>query len=116
MYYNRNLSHFLASDVANKWFLTHRREIVEMHYAIKENSVISIYGSRLKELKAYLETPVRSTYLNIYVSNGEQSSANVYSLDDIKCKVVSINESKDSIVFISLIDKLSYGIFRYIES
>lgn len=78
-----------------------------MHYAIKQNNETSIYGSCLKNLKSYFESPIRSTYLNIYVSNGERESAHVYSLNDIECKLVSIHESNNSTVFIPLLHSLS---------
>lgn len=59
----------LISDYRNKWFLTFDSHIVAMNYAFFNNEGTPfICGSPIKVLKDVFETPIKSSYLNIFKS------------------------------------------------
>lgn len=93
----------LSAETSDKWFLTGDGQIVEMLYAIEENSQILIQGRSLQELQAYFQTPVKSTYLNIYAANELNKHTPVqYSIEDVKCKLVAVKSNLQT-VFIPLL-------------
>lgn len=97
----------LKNDFANKWFLTEDNELVEMNYAFKNDDNVSISGRSLKNLNLFFTTPIRSSFLHIYVSSLQFNLPKYYCTSEIKCKMVAIpHGSKGNIVFIPLLHTL----------
>lgn len=110
IYSNIELNDFLLkADVANKWFLTKENEVVEMQFAIRQDGNISIYGNKcIKNLEPYFESPLLSTFFDIYVAEaGQLNSSKLYCISSIKCKLVAIYETNEKIVFIPLLHTLN---------
>lgn len=97
----------LKNDGANKWFLTKSNQIVEMKYVFETSGTIQIKGKPVKDQKSFFETPVKSSFLNIYVSSLEKSSEMLCTIKDIKCKMVAVPIPKcKEVVFIPLLHTL----------
>lgn len=105
-YLDTSLGFVLTNRDGDTWFLTNRDEIVEVLY-IKETDKMYIcmyivYGRSIKERKQFFTQPFSSGNLNIYSSSGEKSEAKMYSLEDLKCKLISL-EYKQDLVFLTLL-------------
>lgn len=97
----------LKNDGVNKWFLTKTNEIVEMKYVWNNNGIIAINGSPLIDLSLFFETPIRSSFLYIYVSSLKKNFERFYDINDIKCKMVGVSiPRKSEVVFIPLLHSL----------
>ncbi|KAB0792124.1 hypothetical protein PPYR_14085 [Photinus pyralis] len=93
----------LNGEVRNKWFLTRNNEIVGMKYATIINNAIYIYGSSLKRIAPFFETPIKSSHLNIFKASSEKNSLTLFSISEIKCKLVMIQLCHNERVFIPLL-------------
>lgn len=85
--------HFmLSSNNENKWFLTNDNEIVALKYVICASSdhKLYIYGVSLTNAYDFFKDPITSSTLNIYCSDCSTNIPQLYRLNDIKCKLVSI--------------------------
>nr|CAI5867347.1 unnamed protein product [Callosobruchus analis] len=89
----------LNTEFRNKWFLTNDNEIVSFKKVIAEDEEYFIWGSSLKHIYNFFQTPIQSSYLNIYISDCEENIAKLYSLNNIKCKLVCIRKEKDRFIF-----------------
>lgn len=96
----------LNKDFKNKWFLTNDNEIVNVKNIISENKNVFIYGPSLKHIYNFFETPIKSSYLNIYASDCQENVAKLYFLSSIKCKLVCIKKDLETYVFIPLLHTL----------
>lgn len=96
----------LSIAACDKWFLTYDKQVVGIKNIILKDEKISIYGSCIAEISEYFETPIKSSYLNIFLSNSSEKPPQEYSLKEIKCKLVCIQESFEKNVFIPLIHTL----------
>lgn len=83
----------------DKWFITLKNEIVSLSHITKTNNQdINIYGHAVKQINDYFYIPVKSSYLNIYSSNGVlRSTVDKYTIKDIKCKMVSVTDGNETI-------------------
>ena len=95
----------INTSFENKWFLTKTNEIVATKCIIKEDNIL-IYGCTLKKTDAFFATPIKSTFLNIYVSDCEENTNSFFNVNNIKCKLVAISNGLYSTVFLSLIHTL----------
>ena len=88
----------------NSWFLSNRNELVHMTSAsINKNSEIVIHGREVSEKHAFFVKPIRSSYLNIYVSNiSYLKDEKSYTSNDFFYKLVAINYKCNDVVFIPL--------------
>lgn len=97
----------LSTEYKNKWFLTNNNQIICLKNIIVQNDIVTIYGSSLKYLNDFFVTPIRSSYLNIWSSNCQENKPQFYSLNEIKCKLVSIKQDNENAVFIPLLHTLN---------
>lgn len=65
---------------------------------IFENKVY-VFGSCLKEVNNFFETPIASSYLNIFCANRKEHLPRWYDIKDIKCKLVAVEYHEDTIFF-----------------
>lgn len=83
---NAVLSSF-KGNAKDKWFITHRNEIVEFHFIVKRNGNYDIHGSALKNTQNFFENPFDSRRLNIFLSDGELNNYKYFKLNEIKAKM-----------------------------
>lgn len=98
----------LANDPKNKWFLTTTNCLVEMIDATFLNNSLYIFGQEIQDKVNFFETPIKSSYLDIYqvLKDHPKSEPKLYSVNDIKCKffcLESCMESNEYLVFFPLI-------------
>lgn len=107
-YYKIEFEKFmLNSSNENKWFLTVNNEIVGFKYVIyASNHNIYIYGASLTDAYDFFKDPITSTTLNIYRSNCIANAPQLYSVNDIKCKLVCISYKHSSAIFFPLLHTL----------
>lgn len=89
-------------NCADKWFLTKDKKIVEFQYAFKKNNEIFIVGKTMKNMHSFFAIPVTSSLVNIFVGKIELLSLKIYSVNDIKCKMISL-PYESNFVFMPLI-------------
>lgn len=90
----------LSSNTPNKWFLTRSNEIVAMQYATIETCEAKIYGSAIKERKNVFDTPIQSSFLNIFKTvNLDFEKPKLFSVTNIKCKLVFVENNNESYFF-----------------
>lgn len=96
----------ISSD-ADKWIMTKSWEIVSVKYILQmeTNKRILFYGCALKTLEDYFVKPIKSSSLQIYMSNLELCEFKCFELENLYCKMVQINCKEDSpkSIFIPLI-------------
>lgn len=95
-----------AEVFADKWFMTDEGLIVQMLYTIKQNGKIIIFGSSLRNLSNFFETPIASSFLKIYISDNISNNAVFYPFECIKCKMVVIPIENNKFVFLPLLHTL----------
>lgn len=91
-----------SSRFKDKWFLTLKNQVVSMTHALLKNNNIIIYGCPVVNTQDCFEYPIKSTYLNIYKSDGVLGSLCKYLAGDIKCKLAAVIDGNE-IVFIPLV-------------
>jgi len=84
----------LTNEDRNKWFLTKKNEIIGMKNATIFENKIYIFDSCLKEVGNFFETPIASSYLNIFCANRKEYLSEWYDINDIKCKLVAVEYHK----------------------
>lgn len=90
-----------SSRFKDKWFLTVKNEIVSMTYALLDNNIMTIYGCPVAKTELFYQ-PIKSSYLNIYKSDGILGSLSEYSIGDVKCKFAVVVDDNE-LVFIPLL-------------
>lgn len=96
---------FLLSNLyKNSWFMTTKKEVVQMISAsINEKDEIIIYGRRVQQKDFFFLKPIRSSYLHIYVAQASKmEQKEPFSIDDVFCKLVAVNYKESKTVFIPL--------------
>lgn len=98
----------LSTDKANKWFLTQKNEIVCLKNIVSlgvENTYL--FGYILPILTDFFVEPIKSSELNIYAAeyftNEKRQSHKLFSVPEIKCKLVRIEYNASIDVFIPLL-------------
>lgn len=87
----------------NKWFLTEGKEIVEFEKAFYLQGNIVISGSKLKRKSDFFETPLKSSFLDIYTSNGSKDSSQLFQLASIKTKIFAVTTDYCGMVFFPIL-------------
>lgn len=96
----------LCTDAANKWFLTRKNEIVCVENILSMGNKISFYCHTVTNQKDFFETPLSSSALNIYAVDFFAYNINefkLFSISDIKCKLVRVEYGDTEDVFIPLL-------------
>lgn len=90
----------------NRWFLTKSFKIVCLEYVIQTSvnePKIFLYGSALSKVCDYFDYPIKSSELNIHVSDCDREPPCFFSLSDVYCKMVKVDYNDEKSVFIPLI-------------
>lgn len=87
----------------NKWLLTENNEIVEFHKAKYLKGNVVVIGSKIKRKFDFYETPLKSSLLHIYASNGETELPQTYPLTSIKNKMFAMPSSDWGLVFFPML-------------
>lgn len=96
----------LSTDMTNKWFLSQRNEIVCLKNILSVQSKLSLLGSTIISKTDFFERPIKSSALNIYATDyfaDENSGDKLFTVADIKCKLVRIEYDDNTDVFIPLL-------------
>lgn len=93
-----NKSTSLSSDNANRWFLTNDKNIVSMKYGVVIDDKIFILGNALKSKHNFFTSPMHSSSLNIYMSNGDINKDKLFSIDQINLKFVCVRYENDKVL------------------
>lgn len=92
--------------IGDQWFLTHCGSIVKMRSATKISGEFKISGHSLRNICDFFISPINSTYLNIFKSDGVLNDELIsYGLHSIKAKMVFL-EYESEFVFIPLLHTL----------
>lgn len=100
----------LGNDTKNRWFLTKNQDIVSMKNATYFQKNIHIYGASLKKKYDFFKLPIKSSYLNIYASKGEEDAPKLYALSEIQCKLIAVKYCYNETVFFPLLHTLDIEI------
>lgn len=102
LFYKIEFENFsLAADKYNKWFLTKNNQVVIMKHVILKEGAPYIFGSSVKYLTNIFETPIRSSFLDIFKSKSSESGNNfkLYPVSSIKCKLVTVEYENEMFFF-----------------
>lgn len=81
----------IANNEHNQWFLSRNNEVVRIISFVCFKNEQAIYGSSLRTTTELFTAPVKASALNIFTSDcHEQKPPDLYTLDDIKFKLVPI--------------------------
>lgn len=87
----------------NKWLLTENNEIVEFHMAKYFEGNVVVVGFKIKKKTDFYETPLKSSLLHIYASNGEKDSPQMYPLTSIKTKMFAMTNEDGGLIFFPML-------------
>lgn len=98
----------ISTDSANQWFLTNDNEIVSLQNIISSNDgkEILLYGIEVQDKRDFFDLPIPSSTLNIYTSDyfvDENIEGNLFDPSNIKCKLVHLQFSEVTKIFIPLL-------------
>lgn len=102
----------LSTDMANKWFLSQKNEIVCLKNVLSIGiNKVSLFGSTVPKLVDFFQLPIKSSVLNIYATeyfvDESTQEHKLFSVSDVKCKLVRIEYNKNIDVFIPLLHTTS---------
>lgn len=80
----------LSSDQSNKWFLTCDNDVIQMLYASCHNNRIFIYGSKITALEDFFDSPIKSSVINVYVTNGFVDEPKMWEVTNVKSKLAAV--------------------------
>ena len=87
----------------NQWFLTQQKEIIRFKYVELINDEVQIYGTEIKKKKPFYNVPIDSTYLDIYWTDGvESTKTRAFKVAEITNKLFAMFD-KSNIVFFPLL-------------
>lgn len=93
----------MNSSDKNKWFLTSDEEIWEFHSAFENENGMGIRGRQILKISDFFVTPIESSLLSIFKSDGKLSKPkNIKAIKIIK-KMFCIKREDNEYVFIPLI-------------
>lgn len=98
----------IANDDQNQWFLTHNNEVIKVLIFPTFKDERGIYGRALTTITDFFDVPIKSSCLNIFASDCIQlNTPDVYSIQEIKFKLVPIKYTQETVVFIPLLHSYS---------
>lgn len=103
----------LSTDMANKWFLSQKNEIVCLQNVLSVGmNKMCLFGFTMPELVDFFQQPIKSSALNVYASeyfvDESTQEHKLFSVSDVKCKLVRIEYNENIDVFIPLLHTKSY--------
>lgn len=94
----------LINNASDCWFFTENNDIVKLRCVVAHNNNYFLFGTALKNKNLFFERPILSSHLNIFLSDLQcVDNSLLYSINEIKCKLVSISYDLNKSVFIPLI-------------
>lgn len=106
------LAEFTLSNkkFSDMWFMVKNKDIICMKGVDNYDSKWFIKGQKLIHKQDFFETPIKSSYLNIFkasISFKNMGRVHQYDTDDIMCKLVPIEDRPDKMVFLPLLHTLT---------
>lgn len=98
---------FSSRNRCDKWIMFRNGDVAEFEYATILNDEPKICASRLEILGNFFTKPFSSNRIDIYVSNGKKSDQNLYSIKNVKCKMICLSDG-DRYVLMPLLHTLSF--------
>ncbi|XP_045767783.1 uncharacterized protein LOC123869091 [Maniola jurtina] len=85
-------SFILSTDNQNKWFLTNNNDVFEIISMVNYDTCISFIGNIIQNVSEVFEKPIKSSFLNIFMTNctSIRRLKTSFNIADIKCKLVVI--------------------------
>lgn len=97
---------FLSQKDKDSWFMTSSKEIVKLEYIRKHEMNFLLYGRKIIEKGFFFKTPIDSTKIDIYKSNGNlERKLNTFKIESIRAKMICLS-CEESVVFIPLLHTL----------
>lgn len=96
-------SFVLAANEKDKWFSTSSIEVIAMDYAVKVNYGIFVSGKKVEHLTDFFKKPFPSSLLNIFEAIPEFERQKMYSINEVKSKMVGSKSHDIAFVFFPLI-------------
>lgn len=95
-----------SKNNGDKWFLTKVGQIIQMKYIYQVNNAYKICGFELKRKDPFFVTPINSTKLNIYLSDGEMENKDqIFDISTVSAKIFCL-PFHSNFVFIPLLHSL----------
>lgn len=92
------------TSIQNKWFLTENKEIVEFEKAFYLDGNIVVSGSKITHKSdVYYETPLKSSLLDIYFSNGLKDPPQLFQLTSIRTKMFGMSTDDWGMAFFPIL-------------
>lgn len=90
---------FLSNKrVGDSWFITQKKEIIQMQYALRKADSFYIYGNELSEKKDFFSNPYPSNLTDTYLCTEKKSEAKLYALKEIKAKMICISNGNQNVM------------------
>lgn len=96
---------FILSTKANdKYCLTHNGDIFEVKDILSEGNNITLHGQKIINRDVIFETPIKSSFLDMYKAEKSSDPLNVIDISpaEIKCKLVNITHN-NTLYFLPLL-------------
>lgn len=98
----------ISTDSTNKWLLTTDNQIVSVENIISsdDGKKVLLYGIEITNKRDFFDLPIQSSILNIYASDHfskENVESKLFDPTEIKCKLVHLEYSNTTDVFIPLL-------------
>lgn len=97
---------FLSSrNFGDKWFLSNNGQVVEFHFAIKQDTKHLLYGSCMKKLENFFEQPFSSKNIHVFSCNRDKLHPKYFEIDNVAAKMVCVRNS-EHYIFMPLLHTL----------
>lgn len=92
--------------VGDSWFITFKKEIVQMKYALHKGDSFFICGNELNEKSNFFIKPFQSKLLDIYLCSERKSNDKLYAVEEIKAKIICIPSDESQYLMIPLLHSI----------
>lgn len=90
----------------DRWILTKSLDIIRLKYIIEKDRTYIICGEKIKEKKAFFESPLNSTKIHVYMSDGAFHDELYFcDINSVMTKLVCLSYN-ENIVFIPILHAL----------
>lgn len=87
------------------FFLTKKKQIVEMKYAFQLYGEYFVYGNVYSNRTSFFNDPFDSKFIDVYVTDNEKRCSSYFKIDRIECKLQRLTY-KNSFVFMPILHSL----------
>lgn len=81
---------FSTRKIGDSWFITIKKEIIKMKYAMRKGDSYFICGNEFTEKTNFFLKPYESSQTDIYMCTKKSGSDQFYALNEIKAKMICI--------------------------